>query len=115
MTEAAQVVSTSGQVRDGLFSRPRAWAWNLIAPPGVRRQARRDGYCAGLLLGEGYWNQRPAPWHHRDLRAWHTGLRDGADLAARRGGTSRLPLDDRGMMTGPVGISQNALVQLPRL
>ena len=27
----------------------------------------------------------------------------------------RLPLHDRGLMTGPVGISQDALVQFPRL
>ena len=85
MTKAPQLPSTANQVRGGLLARPRAWAWNLIAPPRVRKQAHRDGYCAGLLLGEGFWNKRPAPWHHRDLRAWHDGLRDGAELAARHG------------------------------
>jgi hypothetical protein len=85
VTKARQLPSAANQVRGGLFSRPRAWAWNLIATPGIRRQAQRDGYCAGLLLGEGYWNQRPSPWYHRDLRAWHAGLRDGAELAARSG------------------------------
>ena len=89
MTRAPQLPITANQVRGGLFSRPRAWAWNLIAPPGVRRQAHRDGYCAGLLLGEGYWNQRPSPWHHSDLRAWHAGLRAGAELAARHGQPGR--------------------------
>ena len=79
-----QLPSIGRQVSGWLFWRPRAWAWNLIAPAGIRRQARRDGYCAGLLLGEGYRNQRQTPWHHRDLRAWQAGLRNGAELAARR-------------------------------
>jgi hypothetical protein len=88
-TGMPQLPSTGSQVNGWPFRRPRAWAWNLIAPPEVRRQARRDGYCAGLLLGEGYRNHRQTPWHHRDLRAWQAGLRDGAELAARRGHPDR--------------------------
>jgi hypothetical protein len=99
-TGGPQLPSVGSRVSGWLFWRPRAWAWNLIAPAGVRRQARRDGYCAGLLLGEGYCNQRQTPWHHRDLRAWQAGLRDGAELAARRGHPDRkdvrvLPLPSR--------------------
>jgi hypothetical protein len=83
-TGVTQLPSIGNPVSGRLFWQARAWAWNLIAPPGVRRQARRDGYCAGLLLGDGYCNQRQTPWHHRDLRAWQAGLRDGAEVAARR-------------------------------
>jgi len=95
-----QLPSLDRQVGGWLFWRPHAWAWNLIAPPGVRRQAQRDGYCAGLLLGAGYRNQRQTPWHHRDLRAWQAGLRDGAELAARgehadRKAAQMLPLPSR--------------------
>lgn len=88
-TAVPQPPSIGSQVCGWLFWRPRAWAWNLIAPPGVRRQAWRDGYCAGLLLGEGYRNQRQTPWHQRDLHAWQAGLRDGAELAAHRGHPDR--------------------------
>jgi hypothetical protein len=95
LTDVPQLPGIGSQINDRLFSRPRAWAWNLIAPPGVRRQARRDGYCAGLLLGEGYRNQRQTPWHHRDLRAWQAGLRDGAELAARRVQPDRNPTHPR--------------------
>ena len=82
---APQLASIGNRLGAWLFWRPRAWAWNLMAPPGVRRQARRDGYCAGLLLGEGYINPRRSPWHHRELRAWQAGLQDGAELAAHGG------------------------------
>jgi hypothetical protein len=88
-TAVPELPSIGGQVCGWLFRRPRAWAWNLVAPPRVRKQAWRDGYCAGLLLGEGYRNQRQTPWHHRDLHAWQAGLRDGAELAARRGHPDR--------------------------
>lgn len=91
LSDAPRLPSIGRQINGWLFSLPRAWAWNLVAPPRVRRQARRDGYCAGLLLGEGYRNQRQTPWHHRDLRAWQAGLRDGAELAARRVQPDRNP------------------------
>jgi hypothetical protein len=94
-SRAPQPASIGSQIRSWLFWRPRAWAWNLIAPPTVRSQARRDGYCAGLLLGEGYANQRRSPWHHRELRAWQAGLRDGAELATRRGQPAMEPSSTR--------------------
>jgi hypothetical protein len=83
-TDVPELPSIGNQMGWWLFLRPRAWAWNLIAPPGVRMQARREGYCAGLLLGQGYRNERQPPWHHSDLRAWQAGLREGAQLAACR-------------------------------
>ena len=101
LTDGPKLPSIGSQINGWLFSRPRAWAWNLIAPPGVRRQARRDGYCAGLLLGEGYRNQRQTPWHHRDLRAWEAGLRDGAELAARRGHPDRMAVHMLPLLSRP--------------
>lgn len=102
-TAVPQLPSIGSQLCGWLFRRPRAWAWNLIAPPGVRKQAWRDGYCAGLLLGEGYRNQRQTPWHHRDLHAWQAGLRDGAELAARRGHPDRKARPHAAAAESPLG------------